>query len=145
MTDAGIVLRRLVLIEQQVAWLRTAAVERLETDTRELLAVQHSLQIAIQAALDCATHIVAERHLGEPPTYSRLFDPLVGDGWLRPEQVPSLRSMAGFRNILVHGYADVDLGVVRDVLRNRLTDLLGFVASVRERLRREPPAGPSTS
>lgn len=31
-----------------------------------------------------------------------------------------MRSLAGFRNIVVHGYEDVALGVVRDILpRNR--------------------------
>ncbi len=42
--------------------------------------------------------------------------------------------MVGFRNILVHGYCDVDLSVVRDVLANRLDDLLHFVAVIRARL-----------
>ena len=35
---------------------------------------------------------------------------------------------------LVHGYGDVDLSVVRDVLENRLDDLLHFAAIVRARL-----------
>ena len=47
---------------------------------------------------------------------------------------PSLRSMAGFRNILVHGYESVDLAVVEDVVENRLDDLLAFVRAVRTRL-----------
>ena len=42
--------------------------------------------------------------------------------------------MAGFRNVLVHGYDDVDLAVVRDVLEHRLGDLDAFVAAVRRRL-----------
>ena len=41
--------------------------------------------------------------------------------------------MAGFRNVIVHGYQDVDLGVVEDVLRNHLDDLLAFVAAIRGR------------
>ena len=42
--------------------------------------------------------------------------------------------MAGFRNILVHGYLAVDSSIVRDVLERRLEDLEAFVASIRERL-----------
>ena len=41
--------------------------------------------------------------------------------------------MVGFRNILVHGYDDVDLDVVRDVLGHRLGDLEAFVATIRRR------------
>ena len=42
--------------------------------------------------------------------------------------------MVGFRNILVHGYGDIDLSVVRDVLENHVDDLLRFAAIVRARL-----------
>jgi len=41
----------------------------------------------------------------------------------------------GFGNILVHGYAEVDPGVVRDVLEHHLADLDAFVLAVRDRLR----------
>ena len=44
--------------------------------------------------------------------------------------------MVGFRNVLVHGYDIVDLGVVENVVANHLDDLLAFVAAVR--LRRSP-------
>jgi uncharacterized protein YutE (UPF0331/DUF86 family) len=33
----------------------------------------------------------------------------------------------------VHGYDDVDLAVVRDVLEHRLVDLEAFVAAIRAR------------
>jgi len=42
--------------------------------------------------------------------------------------------MAGFRNILVHGYDDVDLGVVKDILSRHLGDLTSFTSAIRERL-----------
>ena len=45
-----------------------------------------------------------------------------------------LRAIAGFRNVLVHGYVDVDRAVVRDVVVNHLDDLLTFVAAIRARL-----------
>ena len=42
--------------------------------------------------------------------------------------------MAGFRNVVVHLYQEVDLGIVRDVVENHLGDLLEFVETVRRRL-----------
>ncbi|HEX9724333.1 MAG TPA: DUF86 domain-containing protein [Vicinamibacteria bacterium] len=45
-----------------------------------------------------------------------------------------LERMAGFRNVLVHGYDDVDVAIVRDIVDNRLSDLLRFVDCIRARL-----------
>src|SRR5438067_1613826 len=83
--------------------------------------------------LDVASHVVSDERLGEPETNRALFDLLVKGGRLSPALAATLRDMAGFRNVIVHGYQDVDLGVVEDVLRNHLDDLLAFVSAIRGR------------
>lgn len=134
MTDPALVAKKLALIETCVQQLRTLArPEALRQDVREERFVEHTLQVAIQAALDVASHIVADDRLGEPETNRELFDLLARAGRLPTALVASLRDMAGFRNVIVHGYQDVDLGVVEDVIRNHLDDLLAFVAAVRGR------------
>lgn len=50
------------------------------------------------------------------------------------ELADSLRRAVGFRNVIVHGYASVDVAVVRDVVEHHLGDLDAFVAVVRARL-----------
>jgi uncharacterized protein YutE (UPF0331/DUF86 family) len=42
--------------------------------------------------------------------------------------------MARFRNLLVHGYAGVDLDLVADIVRNDLADLDQFAAAIRGRV-----------
>ena len=37
-------------------------------------------------------------------------------------------------DVVVHGYADVDLNVVEDVVKNHLDDLLAFVRAIRTRV-----------
>jgi uncharacterized protein YutE (UPF0331/DUF86 family) len=81
--------------------------------------------------LDVASHIVSDQRLGEPETNRELFDLLVRGDRLPETLASSLRDMAGFRNVLVHGYQDVDLDIVEDVLAHHLNDLLAFVATVR--------------
>jgi uncharacterized protein YutE (UPF0331/DUF86 family) len=135
MTDPDVLAKKLAFIETCVRQLRQLArVERLDDDLREQRFVEHSLQIAIQACLDVASHIVSDERLGEPRTNRELFDLLARNGWLDAAQTEPLRDMVGFRNIVVHGYETVDLDVVRDILANHLDDLLGFVAKVRARL-----------
>jgi uncharacterized protein YutE (UPF0331/DUF86 family) len=135
MTDEPLIAKRLAFIETCVHDLRTLArVELLESDIREQRFVEHTLQLAIQAALDVASHIVSDERLGEPATNQELFALLARQRWAEPGLLASLRAMAGFRNVLVHGYTDVDRAIVRDVVENHLDDLLRFVAGVRARI-----------
>lgn len=135
MTDPDLVLKKLARVETCVHELRRLAdPAALGRDIREERWIEHTLQIAIQAAIDAAAHIVADERLGEARTQRELFDLLARAGWLPSELLARLRGMCGFRNILVHGYDDVDLGVVRDVLANGLDDLLEFVRVLRGRV-----------
>ena len=140
MNDTDLVEKKLAFIETCVRELRDLArLERLESDVREARFVEHTLQLAIQAALDAASHISARR-LGEPRTNRELFDLLRKAEVVPPPLAETLYAMAGFRNVVVHGYQDVDLAVVADIVRNRLDDLLSFVATIRRDLigRRQP-------
>ncbi len=135
MTDQHLIAKRLALVESVIGDLRRLArLDAIATDVKEQRFVEHSLQIAIQACLDCAFHIIADEKLGEPQSNGDAFRILARSGWLSPEQVAQLIAMAGFRNILVHGYVAVDLAVVIDVVSNHLNDLLNFVTAIRARL-----------
>lgn len=132
MTDPDLLAKKLVLIETSLRELRDLArPDVIDTDVRERRFVEHTLQIAIQAALDAASHIVSDLRLGEPRTNRELFELLAANGLLDTDLATTLSRMAGFRNVLVHGYDDVDLSIVRDVLENHLVDLEAFVESIR--------------
>lgn len=134
MTDAALLAKRLAVIETCVAQLKSMVTpESIGRDLKEQRFAEHTLQIAIQAALDVASHLVSYRRLGEPRTNRELFDLLARDRWIDETLANSLRRMVGFRNILVHGYDDVDLLVVQDVVATRLGDLEAFCAAVRGR------------
>ena len=45
-----------------------------------------------------------------------------------------MKAMAGFRNILVHEYDEVDAAIVRKILEEHLGDLLAFAGAIRTRL-----------
>ncbi|MGE5357492.1 MAG: type VII toxin-antitoxin system HepT family RNase toxin [Bacteroidales bacterium] len=137
MTDLPLIEKKLALIETCVAELRRLARPALvSTDVREERFAEHTLQMAIQAALDVASHIASDERLGEPRTNRELFSLLERGGWVTAEFARTLSAMAGFRNILVHGYDSVDLDILRDVLEHRLDDLLAFVLEIRRRLPR---------
>jgi uncharacterized protein YutE (UPF0331/DUF86 family) len=133
-TDPDLLLKKLALIESCIADLRRLArPSEIERDIRERRFVEHTLQIAIQAAIDVGLHIVSDQRLGEPRTNREVFDRLEHASVVPSDLAATLRRMVGFRNVLVHGYDDVDLTVVREILDRRLDDLLVFVATIRAR------------
>jgi uncharacterized protein YutE (UPF0331/DUF86 family) len=136
-TDTELLAKKLAYIESCVREIRTLAhPEAIRTDLREQRFAEHTLQVAIQAALDAAAHIVSDERLGEPRTNRDLFEVLARSGWMPERLAEPLRRMVGFRNILVHGYQVVDLAIVEEVVVHRLDDLLDFAQAVRERLAR---------
>ncbi len=135
MTDADLVARKLAFIETYVHDLRTRAEpNRVLDDVVMRRFVEHTLQVAIQAALDVASHIVAEQRLAEPSTNQQLMRTIADAGWVPPALAGRLAQMAGFRNVLVHGYAEVAPEIVKDAVEHRLGDLDDFVAVIRQRL-----------
>lgn len=135
MTDPELVAKKLAFIETCVAELRRLArPEVIAADVKEQRFVAHTLQLAVQAALDVASHIVSDERLGEPATNRALFSLLHTAGWLPGELAATMERMAGFRNILVHGYQEVDVGILRDVVEHRLEDLDEYCRALRQRL-----------
>jgi len=138
LTDIDLVYKKLAFIEACVHELRTLGrPEEVRTDIREQRFEAYTLQVAIQAALDVAAHIVSDERLGFASTNRDYFELLVKFGWLPQELAPVLHNMVGFRNILVHGYEAVDPAVVEKVTRDHLDDLLAFAKAIRKRLASE--------
>ena len=138
MTDPELVAKKLAQIETHLRELRSEAdLARLHREVKEERFVAHTLQLAVQAALDVASHVVADERLGEPSSNEELFTLLERHGWISADLAPRLRDMARFRNLLVHGYAAIDLRRVEEIVRHHLGDLEELVAAVRARLRRD--------
>ena len=134
MTDLDLIAKKLAVVETSVAELRSLARPAdIARDKVQERFVEHTLQIAIQAVLDVASHIVSDERLGEPRTNREMVDMLERNGWVPGDLAATLRRMVGFRNVLVHGYDTVDVAVVREIVEARLEDLLRFVSIIRAR------------
>lgn len=94
-------------------------------------ASKYAFIVMIEAAVSIATHVCA-RLLGKAPSSQRESFELLGDSGILPGALASeLAKMAGFRNILVHGYAEVDDLSVLQIMRERLRDVEEFLTAVR--------------
>lgn len=90
------------------------------------LAIQHALQEGIEACLDIGRMLLVEAGAGLPDTNRGVFLALTQHGLLPADRAEHWADMAGFRNVLVHGYDEVDLEIVFRALQERLEDLEAF-------------------
>jgi len=133
--DRTLVERHLYALEAAVLQLRRHAGKPLEAlqDLDEAWAVQRGLQLCAQNALDVATHLLAGAGR-DAPDYASALDGLGALGVLSPALLARFRGVAGFRNILVHGYLELDLRRVHAVLNERLDDFGEYASAVRSYL-----------
>jgi uncharacterized protein YutE (UPF0331/DUF86 family) len=75
LTDPDLVAKKLALIETSVHELRSLGRPAdIPIDKVQERFAEHTLQIAIQAVLDVASHIVSDERLGEPRTNREMVD-----------------------------------------------------------------------
>ncbi|MEK6371952.1 MAG: DUF86 domain-containing protein [Acidobacteriota bacterium] len=69
---------------------------------------ERGLQLAAQAVFDIGTHILSGHFDVHPADYEDVIRLLGVHGVVAPEVERRLRGLGGFRNILVHGYLEID-------------------------------------
>lgn len=109
-----------------------------EPDTHHL--AERYLQQAVEAAIDIAHHIIADRGYGAPATYREAFSILCKQGVVPAALSTRLQWWAGFRDVLVHGYLDADHGLAWDAIQSDLEDLCAWAATAAGWLSEPAPA-----
>ena len=129
MVERELVLRKLAELElylRQVSEFREITVERYREDWKVQRIVERTLQMAFETCADVANHVIADRKLEVPSTYAETFEVLDRAGLLEHELAKVMIRIAGFRNVLVHEYTNVDGQIVVRILQNHLADLERF-------------------
>lgn len=132
MVDAVRLARLLRRIDADIARLRPfQAVDRdaLLADEVRLGFVKYTFVTLIEGCIDAAHHVVASERLATPETNADAMTALGRHGLLDREHAQLLARAVGFRNVLVHRYADVDDAKVIAQLA-RLDDLAAFTSAL---------------
>jgi uncharacterized protein YutE (UPF0331/DUF86 family) len=130
--DAAVVRRHLLALDQALQVLRRhqgRGLEELVADREERWIVERGLQLCAQNALDVATHLAASAG-HDVPDYAAAIDRLAEMGVLPPDFAARFRAVAGFRNVVVHGYLDVDLPLLHRLPNRQLDDFAAFARLV---------------
>lgn len=143
MIDGDVLRLRIeALLEYLVRVDRFREVERArflaEADTHHL--AERYLQLAVEAALDVAHHIIADRGYPAPATYREAFAILGKQGVIVPALATRLQAWAGLRDTLVHEYLASDHGLAWDAIQNDLEDLCAWAATAAGLLAQPAPA-----
>ncbi|MDI6689769.1 MAG: DUF86 domain-containing protein [Actinomycetota bacterium] len=139
MLNLEIVNSRLKRLEKCVQRLKSVAMvdkERFLGDEDLQDKAERNFHIAIECCLDIGNHIISALGFRAPKNYGDIFK-VLGEEKILPEEFSkTLGKMAGFRNILVHDYLEIDLGEVYKNLQ-KLEDFIVFVQYILEFIEKE--------
>lgn len=80
----------------------------------------------IEACIDIGHHIVASKGFGRAERYRDIFHILGEREVINSALASRLGDMAGFRNLLVHSYGNIDNMHVLEIINTELGDVLEF-------------------
>lgn len=133
--DAAVLAERSAAVQRHLRRVH----ERLPADPAELRplsdatdAVILHLWQAVQIVIDLAVSACVRLGLGSPPTYGDAFRILGEHEMIDTALAGRLARAAGFRNVLVHAYADLDLARVHAAATDGPRDLTAFLAALRD-------------
>ena len=96
------------------------------TDFTKQDSIVLNIQRACEASIDLAMHVVSERKLGVPKTSREAFKLLQEADMIGADLAKILMNMVGFRNIAVHDYQPLDLGILASILNEHINDFKQF-------------------
>ena len=132
MVDSERVSRLLDSVRTDLAFLKASAAkppDDLAVDQVALDAVKYRFVTAIEGCAKVAHHLVASEGWSVPETNAAAVRELGRHGVVERVVADSVARAVGFRNVLVHQYADVDDARVIAQL-TRLDDLEAYVAQI---------------
>lgn len=82
--------------------------QTLSADAERMAAIKYVFVTSIEGCIDVAQHLCASEGWGPPANNADAVRLLGSHGVVEPEVAASVAGAVGFRNVLVHGYVDVD-------------------------------------
>jgi len=122
-----IVAQRAEYVLEMVSEIRYFPLESLEvfsSDRRNVWAAESCLRRALEALLDLGRHILARCFAKGVTEYKQIAEELKKEGVLSPENALLLRTLAGYRNRMVHFYDEITTEELYAICSKELDDLL---------------------
>lgn len=125
--------RKLNYMQKYVSYLKSVRnidMKTLDNNYELRSSVERNFHLAIETAIDIGEIIISEEGYERPEDYRSVFL-IIGRNGILPETFAvNLSNAAGFRNILVHAYEDVDLELLYTFLTEKLDDFDEFAGYI---------------
>ncbi|MBI3583079.1 MAG: DUF86 domain-containing protein [Nitrospinae bacterium] len=121
--------RKLESLQEYVGYLKgyqNCTIDELKRDPTLRGAVERYLHLSAECIIDIAEIMISELNLRKPEEYKESIDILGKTGIIPDEFAFYFSPVAGFRNILVHEYAKIDLTEVHRHLQKDIGDFEKF-------------------
>lgn len=138
-----IVLDRLDLVGQMLSKINALPLENREdffADERNLWTVESCLRRALEALLDTGRHILAKGFACGITEYKQIAMELQRLEILSQEEGSILRTLAGYRNRMVHFYHEIGPDELYQVARTNLDDVRKIASSISRWVQEHPEA-----
>lgn len=129
MVDKALIMRKLVELERCLGQMReysSITLDKYSEDWKTQRIVERTLQIMIELCVDTTSHIISDKGLRIPTSYSDTFKVLKEEKLIDEALYQIMERMAKFRNIVVHRYDRIDETIVIGILRKNLDDFLTY-------------------
>jgi uncharacterized protein YutE (UPF0331/DUF86 family) len=131
--EKSLITTKLSKLNQYLKFLRELQKSTLEEFTSDFKisgATERYLQVAIESIIDIGNEIISSFQLKRPERY-RDIPYILSEAKIIPKTfAETVASMIGFRNILVHDYATLNLNLVYEFLQKKLPDFEIFIKHV---------------
>jgi len=132
-TDPGIektlITTKLSKLKQYQRFLKELQANTFEDFTSDFKisgASERYLQVAIECIVDIGNEIISSLQLQRPERY-RDIPYILAESKIIPKTfAETIATMIGFRNLLVHDYASINLNLVYEFLQKKLPDFENF-------------------
>ncbi len=102
-------------------------------DDEKVAAAKYFLISMIEGCISLCTHISAKELHKVPDTYTTCFKILADNNIISDDLATSLARMAGFRNLLIHRYWEIDDKKVCQYIKSERKNVQGYLKVISER------------
>ena len=109
-------LRKLRQVASRLRRLRARGEQAFHADEDRQWVVERGLQLGCEGILDAGNHVLSAAFGRPSETYEAILAGLAAEAVISTELRGELDGLGGFRNVLVHGYLDIDPVLVWEAL-----------------------------